>query len=99
MPTKGFRITRGKGFHIGFDNGYTVSVQFGPANYCSHYDREIGRDELKCGEEGSPDAECAIFGPDGNLLQHRSFDGDTVEGYMTPLGVLKLLNWAAKQKA
>ena len=32
-----FKITEGKGFHITFANGYTVSVQFGPDNYCDHY--------------------------------------------------------------
>lgn len=36
-----FRITRGKGFHVSFPNGYTVSVQFGPGNYCDHYDRGV----------------------------------------------------------
>ncbi len=26
----GFRITGKKGFHVTFENGWTVSVQFGP---------------------------------------------------------------------
>ncbi len=31
-----FRITDKKGFHMTFDNGITVSVQFGEGNYCSN---------------------------------------------------------------
>lgn len=32
-----FRSTWRKGFHMSFDNGITVSVQFGAGNYCSNY--------------------------------------------------------------
>ncbi len=31
-----FNITGGKGFHMTFANGYTVSVQFGHGNYCTN---------------------------------------------------------------
>ena len=31
------KIISNKGFHIKFKNGVTVSVQFGPGNYCEHY--------------------------------------------------------------
>ncbi len=34
----GFYITGGKGFHISFPNGYTMSVQFGPGDYCENSD-------------------------------------------------------------
>ena len=36
----GFTICAGKGFQMTFDNGCTVSVQFGPGNYC---DRRLSR--------------------------------------------------------
>jgi len=37
-----FAITGGKGFHITMPNGWTVSAQFGPANYCENrsYDED-----------------------------------------------------------
>ena len=92
-----FRITRKKGFHITFENGYTVSVQFGPANYCMHYDREIGRDEEACGGEGSIDAECAVWGPDHEMIVWDGWQG-TVGGRMESVEVLRLLNWAAAQE-
>lgn len=33
-----FGITDGKGFHMTFENGLTISVQFGYMNYCSNRD-------------------------------------------------------------
>ncbi len=91
---KAFRITGGKGFHITFANNYTVSVQFGGGNYCDNYDEEIGPDST-AGEKGSNTAECAVWGPSGNLIDH--WDGDTVSNRSTAAEVLELLNWAAFQ--
>jgi hypothetical protein len=92
-----FRITDGKGFGVQFENGYTVSVQFGPGNYADHYDRRIGRDEVDCGREGSMTAECAVINQKGELIEHPLCDGDTVSGRNTAEQVLTLLNWAASQ--
>lgn len=97
MSDVGFKITHGKGFHITFENGFTVSVQFGPGNYSDHYDANIGRDESRCGKEGSHLAETACWGPDKQLLEVPHSPGDTVQGYRTPGDVLELLNWAASQ--
>lgn len=91
-----FKITGKKGFHITFDNGYTVSVQFGPGNYCSNYDMEIGRDEELSGKRGSETAECAVWSRSGDMIAH--WNGDTVSNRSTPAEVLELLNWAASQK-
>jgi len=41
-----FRINDNKGFQIKLENGYMVSVQFGPGNYGSNYSlgfEEMGR--------------------------------------------------------
>ena len=92
-----FRITGGKGFDIQFENGYTVSVQFGPGNYADHYKRRIGRDEVDCGREGSMTAECAVINPQGELIEHPLGGGDTVSYRSTAEQVLTLLNWAASQ--
>ena len=35
----GFKINQGKGFQITFDNGLTLSTQFGSGNYC---DNQLG---------------------------------------------------------
>ena len=92
-----FRITGEKGFHITFENGYTVSVQFGPGNYCDNYSRDIGREEEICGKDGSPNAECAVWAQDGKLIEYPGWNGDTVSNRSTPEEVLALLNWAAAQ--
>ena len=93
-----FKISGGKGFHVTFENGWTVSVQFGPGNYCDNYDMRVGEEETTAGKQGSHTAECAVFKKAGGLFAHHMFDGDTVGARMTPKQVLRLMNWAAKQK-
>ncbi len=92
-----FRITNGKGFYYGFNNGWGVSVQFGPGNYADNYDRRIGQEESKAGADGSETAECAVITPDNKLFAHPDFDGDTVKGHCTPDEVFALLAWAQAQ--
>ncbi|HUV72053.1 MAG TPA: hypothetical protein VMW25_03520 [Clostridia bacterium] len=36
---KAFRTCDNKGFHLKFNNGWIVSIQFGPGNYGDNYDR------------------------------------------------------------
>ena len=93
------RITRGKGFQIFFDNGWGVSVQFGPGNYCEHYDDsmlELLEGKQKWRHE-SIDAETALIDPKGNLIPYGEDNGDTVQYRRTPEQVLELLNYAHNQ--
>jgi hypothetical protein len=85
----GFYITGKKGFHITFANDWTVSVQFGPGNYCDNYDRRIGFEEEQSGKDGSSLAEVAAWGGDGKMIK---MGGDTVKGRVSPEEVLALLN-------
>ena len=82
-----FSISDNKGFQITFENGYSVSVQFGPGNYCENKDLPYNH-----GEEVpmSNTAETALISPDG-FVEYR---GDDVEGHMSPKDVLELLNYA-----
>lgn len=93
-----FRITDNKGFHITFDNGFTVSVQFGPGNYSDNYDANwdtLGQ------PQSSRTAETAVFSPDGEFVAYR---GQDVQGHMTAEQVLDLmnqvsqLNWAEQRR-
>jgi len=91
----GSYITSGKGFHITFANGWTVSVQFAGGNYCENRDDPIGheRDEWPAsGKKGCRDAEVAAWGPDGEMIR---LGDDTVRGWQSPADVLALLNAAA----
>jgi hypothetical protein len=92
-----FKIISGKGFYITFENGWTVSVQFGPGNYCDNYGMEIGYENNKAGEQGSTTAECACLTPGGDLFAPPTFGDDTVRGHMTAEQVLELMQWAAAQ--
>ena len=94
-----FRITNKHGFHITFENGYTVSVQFGPGNYCDNYNMRVGEDDELAGKQGSNTAECAMWQGEDELLPLPAFmgeDGDSVSNRSTPSEVLQLLNWAAE---
>lgn len=86
----GFAITGGKGFHITFENGWTVSVQFGGGNYSDNYDEPIGvsRGDLAYELPRSGTAEIAAWGPDGKW---HDFGEDTVAGWKTPAEVLSFM--------
>ena len=73
-----FSITDNKGFCISFNNGYTVSVQFGGGNYCSNRDIPI-KDWGKTVPD-SDTAETALMTKDGFV----EYQGDDVQGHMTP---------------
>jgi hypothetical protein len=92
---EGFTITAHKGFRICFSNGYAVSVQFGPGNYCevraTSYTRfRKPEEELKKQGyyHGGKTAEVAVFDPFDKFLQLGS---DTVKGWVSPEDVATLL--------
>ena len=89
-----FEITDNKGFRITFDNGYTVSVQFGAGNYSSNYNLDILASHNK--PMSAELAETALLDPDGNFVPYA---GDDVQGYRTPEQVLELLQYASKRMA
>jgi hypothetical protein len=74
-----FKITGGKGFSMKFANGWTVSVQFGPGNYCDNRHMPIDSESDRlAGKEGSTNAEIAAWDADGNW---HNFGDDTVCGW------------------
>ena len=85
-----FKITSGKGFHMTFDNGYTVSVQFGAGNYGDNYDLSFDDPILP-----SRLAEFAAWGSDNEFL---TIEGDEIHGYCTTKEVLRLINIVATLK-
>ena len=103
-----FKIYRGSGFHMKFENGYTISIQFGAGSYCQNHDRYpdlnlIGTDNInnimkefdyKLGNDGCIDAEIAIIKPDKELLK-LPHSKETVKGYLSTDEVLKWMNYCA----
>lgn len=95
-----FKVTDGKGFHIEFENGITVSVQFGAGNYCQNYN---SRETVlqTGGNMTSMDAEVAIWDKEGNWLAREYVKEvleekpmDTVLPRQTVSDVMKILAWA-----
>lgn len=84
MSEAGFKITEGKGFHLTFDNGWLISVQFGPGSYILRNRYPVMPDfspeaRLRYGAEGSSDAEVMVFPPGG-----LPYEEENPIGYQTP---------------
>lgn len=79
------RITARKGFQMTFENGWTVSVQFGGGNYCANRNAPIP--SVK--DEESSNAEVAAWDAEGRW---HNFGGDAVEGYLSADAVAKFIN-------
>jgi len=58
-----FNCTNNHGFQMTFDNGWTISVQFGDGNYCSNRDQMVNSIG---GVYPSKTAEIAIWDKNGN---------------------------------
>ena len=78
-----FRVTGNKGFQMKFENGWTISVQFGYGNYCDNYQHPDGFDFAKgLNVVQSSDAEIAIWPTEGDWYTFE--DGEMVLGHQTP---------------
>lgn len=92
----GFASYRNKGFHITFENGCTVSVQFGVGNYCENRDRWNVENEADSIMWDSRDAEIAAWDANGDWIRPDYEDwGDDVSGWRHPHEVLKFINYIA----
>jgi hypothetical protein len=87
-----FKINKGKGFQITFENGWTVSVQFGHGNYCNN---RFVEDATQGGDTKSQDAEIAAW--DQHDTWHK-FESDKVTGYQSPAQVLAFINMIASKE-
>ena len=85
-----FQATTNKGFRMTFDNGFSISVQWGSMNYCERrnysdeYKSELKEDFIK-----SADAEIAVIDSEGGLLAIG--EHDTVIGWLSPNKVAKVI--------
>ena len=70
------------GFQITFENGNTISVQFGCGNYCEQRHESTG---------SSSDAEVAIWNKAGDWYD---FGSDQVKGWCTPDEVADWIHFA-----
>jgi hypothetical protein len=74
-----FKSTSNKGFQLTFDNGLTISVQWGKGNYCERSNYFNAPEAMSVKWAESTTAEIAIWdGPDGWF----DFGNDVVKGYV-----------------
>jgi hypothetical protein len=85
-----FKSTNNKGFQMTFENGWTISVQFGYGNYCSHRNHENQPE----GIHECPDAEIVIWDASGKWY---NFGSDTVKGYCSADEVATWIKFTADQ--
>ena len=90
-----FDITMNKGFHMKFDNGFSVSVQWGSGNYCSNRASSV---RSGAPVPASTTAEVAAFDPTGNIIPLSEGDG-FVMGWMSPDRVLAFMNTVSQLSA
>jgi len=88
-----FASFRNKGFHITFPNKWTISVQFGPDNYCNDYGEVDQEWRLPKKQDywASPDAEVAIWHDDHAMFERL--------GWQTALQVADLIALLANDPA
>lgn len=75
------KSTQNKGFSLTFENGITISVQFGTINYCERKNNSSPyKSEMLDGQDiiESKNAEIAIWDKDNNWF---NFGSDTVKGW------------------
>lgn len=75
---------RSRGFWLTFENGWTLSIQFGQGNYCANYDYGLRSQEWF---EDCPTAEIAAWPPGGDMV-HWDVSGDSVLGHQNADQVL-----------
>ena len=85
-----FSSSDNKGFRITFANGWTVSVRWGPMNYC-----QAGSLANLNGQWQSEDAEIAAWKGKERDREWYDFGYDQVLGYMSPAEVLEFMNKVA----
>jgi hypothetical protein len=92
-----FKVTDGKGFHITFANGWTVSVQWGMGNYCPNQHvtpsewtpKAYGDMQHKLGAAGSPTAEVGWWKGSGDLEVAANMSPEEVLSFMVELAARK----------
>ena len=93
-----FVATQNKGFGMTFDNGFTISVQWGTGNYCEK--KNLGADgdkEMKTKRWESRSAEIAVFDKEGEIVPVG--EHDDVIGWLSADEVAKIIEGVASAES
>ena len=83
-----FLATRNKGFRMTFENGFAISVQWGPENYCDRKNEEDFDKPMKERFWESKSAEIAVFNKEGEFI---GIADNAVVGWLTTDKVAKCI--------
>ena len=97
-----FLTTRNKGFRMTFENGFAISVQWGPGNYCEKKDEDFDKPMDERFWE-SCSAEIAVIDTNNNIQENSSvgmisLGRDTVEGWVSADQVAKVITIVQSSK-
>ena len=97
-----FLATRNKGFRMTFENGFAISVQWGPGNYCEKKDEDFDKPMDERFWE-SCSAEIAVIDTNNNIQENSSvgmisLGRDTVEGWVSADQVAKVITIVQSSK-
>ena len=84
-----FECNFNKGFHMTFENGFQLSVQWGTMNYCTRKSFDEFGIEQKSDHWESATAEISIFKKGGGMVPITEID--TVAGWLTTDEVAKVM--------
>ena len=85
-----FSLTGNKGFQITFENGNTVSIQWGPGNYC-----KLAEQRASESGEFAHTVEAAAWDRNNNW---HNCGGDQVKGWLTPDEALEFITFVANNE-
>ena len=83
-----------RGTQFEFKNGYTVSIQWGPSNYCQNYNPSLAHPD-DASYRVCSDAEIAVFDPSGDFVPPERYgfpyEMDDVVARVTPDKVVDVM--------
>ena len=91
-----FKITLHKGFRMGFENGFEISVHWGPENYCEKKDHTDFNEPINERFWESRTAEIAIFDSKDNSMI--TLGENNVDGWLTSDKVAKVITMVSLAK-
>ena len=90
-------ITGGKGFRMEFDNGYSLSIQIGPGNYCDNYGGDRGWHVKPPSQYSieSTTCEIAIINPESERIPLPENNDQTVKAYVPVSEIPEWITYAS----
>lgn len=85
-----FQVAEGRGFIVTFENGFSLSVQWGPRNYCSNRDLPSG-----AAVPPSRTAEVAVINQSRGFVPFWGPNCDRVKGWVSAEEVATLMGQVA----